>query len=82
MKLIKPYHLTIMHYSFLFRASWKTEPESCGGELIATPTPQVLASPNYPSMEYPGGLECLYELKTQQGRVITIQITDFEMERG
>ncbi|XP_018027289.2 sushi, von Willebrand factor type A, EGF and pentraxin domain-containing protein 1, partial [Hyalella azteca] len=64
-----------------FRASWKTEPQSCGGEFIATPNPQVLASPNYPSMDYPGGLECLYELKTQQGSVITIQITDFQMEK-
>ncbi|XP_069982834.1 uncharacterized protein uif isoform X2 [Penaeus vannamei] len=62
-----------------FRASWKTEPQDCGGELIATPQEQVMTSYNYP-LEYPGGLECLYILKTQQGRVITLEILDLDLE--
>ncbi|XP_076035426.1 sushi, von Willebrand factor type A, EGF and pentraxin domain-containing protein uif [Oratosquilla oratoria] len=64
-----------------FRASWKTEPQTCGGEVIATPQAQVLTSPNHP-LEYPGGLECLYILKTQQGRVITLEIEDLDLEEG
>ena len=36
-----------------FRASWRTEAQTCGGDLIATPAPQILASPNYPR-DYPG----------------------------
>lgn len=66
---------------FFFRASWKTEPQDCGGELIATPQEQVMTSYNYP-LEYPGGLECLYILKTQQGRVITLEILDLDLEAG
>ncbi|KAK7079934.1 Calcium ion binding, partial [Halocaridina rubra] len=62
-----------------FRASWKTEPQNCGGDLIATPQEQILTSNNYP-LEYPGGLECLYILKTQQGRVITLEILDLDLE--
>ncbi|XP_045614794.2 uncharacterized protein uif isoform X1 [Procambarus clarkii] len=62
-----------------FRASWKTEPQNCGGELIATPQEQIMTSYNYP-LNYPGGLECLYMLKTQQGRVITLEILDLDLE--
>ncbi|XP_045124302.1 sushi, von Willebrand factor type A, EGF and pentraxin domain-containing protein 1-like isoform X1 [Portunus trituberculatus] len=62
-----------------FRASWKTEPQDCGGELIATPQEQIMTSYNYP-LEYPGGLECLYLIRTQKGRVITLEILDFELE--
>ncbi|KAK3869849.1 hypothetical protein Pcinc_024872 [Petrolisthes cinctipes] len=65
--------------SSLNGASWKTETQACGGELIATPQEQILTSYNYP-LNYPGGLECLYIIKTQQGRVITLEILDFEME--
>ena len=36
-----------------FRASWRTEAQTCGGDLVATPAPQILASPNYPR-NYPG----------------------------
>ena len=36
-----------------FRASWRTEAQTCGGDLIATQAPQILASPNYPR-DYPG----------------------------
>ncbi|XP_071520140.1 uncharacterized protein uif isoform X2 [Panulirus ornatus] len=64
-----------------FRASWKTEPQDCGGELIATPQEQIMTSYNYP-LDYPGGLECLYILKTQQGRVITLEILDMDLEDG
>ncbi|XP_064091137.1 sushi, von Willebrand factor type A, EGF and pentraxin domain-containing protein 1-like isoform X2 [Macrobrachium nipponense] len=62
-----------------FRASWKTEPQDCGGELIATPQERIMTSYNYP-LEYPGGLECLFILKTQQGRVITLEILDLDLE--
>lgn len=56
-----------------FRASWKTEPQNCGGILRATPHPQVLTSPGYPD-QYPGGLECLYILQAQPGRIITLEV--------
>lgn len=63
------------------RASWKTEPQDCGKELIATPQEQVMTSYNYP-LFYPGGLECLHLIKTQKGRVITLEILDFDLENG
>ncbi|XP_054265760.1 uncharacterized protein LOC128988471 [Macrosteles quadrilineatus] len=62
-----------------FRASWKTEPQSCGGNLRATPQPQILKSPGYPQ-HYPGGLECLYILTAQQGRIITLEVQDLDLE--
>lgn len=58
-----------------FRASWKTEPQSCGGNLRATTQPQILTSPGYPQ-SYPGGLECLYTISAQPGRIITLEIED------
>lgn len=61
-----------------FRASWKTEPSSCGGTLRATPQGQVLTSPGYPN-HYPGGLECLYIIEAQPGRIVTLEIDDFEL---
>lgn len=48
-----------------FRASWRTEAQNCGGQLVATKGAQVLASPNYPR-EYPGGLECLHTISASQ----------------
>ena len=42
-----------------FRASWRTEAQTCGGDLVATPAPQILASPNYPR-NYPGKKWLLY----------------------
>lgn len=38
-----------------------------------------MKSPNYPG-EYPGGLECLYTISASQGKVITLEIKDLEME--
>lgn len=64
-----------------FRASWRTEPQSCGGDLVATPNAQIIASPNYPK-EYPGGLECLHTISAPQGKVITLEIEDLDMEPG
>lgn len=58
----------------MYRASWKTEPQTCGGTLRATPQPQVLSSPGYPQ-DYPGGLECLYIISAQIGRVITLEVS-------
>lgn len=40
-----------------------------------------MTSYNYP-LFYPGGLECLYLIKTQKGRVITLEILDFDLENG
>ena len=57
-----------------FRASWKTEPQTCGGILRATPQGQVLTSPGYPQ-NYPGGLECLYILQAQPGRIISLEVS-------
>lgn len=62
-----------------FRASWKTEPQTCGGILRATLQPQVLTSPGYPD-QYPGGLECLYILHAQSGKIITLQIDDVDLD--
>ncbi len=56
-----------------FRASWKTEPQTCGGDLVATSQAQVLASPNYPE-PYPGGLECVYTITTTPGKIITLEV--------
>lgn len=56
-----------------FRASWKTEPQTCGGMLRATPQGQVLTSPGYPE-QYPGGLECLYTIQAQPGKIITLEV--------
>lgn len=63
-----------------FRASWKTEPQTCGGSLRATSQPQVLTSPGYPH-SYPGGLECLYVLVAAPGRIITLEIEDLDLEK-
>jgi hypothetical protein len=62
-----------------FRASWKTEPQTCGGKLRATPQAQVLTSPGYPD-QYPGGLECLYIIHAQNGRIITLEIDDLDLD--
>ncbi|XP_067122803.1 uncharacterized protein [Centruroides vittatus] len=62
-----------------FRASWKTEPIRCGGELFAQPSAQVLTSPMYPN-PYPGGLECLYVITAPQGKIITLEIVEMDLE--
>lgn len=62
-----------------FRASWRTEAQTCGGDFVATTSPQVFASPNYPK-EYPGGLECLHKITSNQGQIITLEIEDLDME--
>ncbi|GBP19642.1 Fibropellin-1 [Eumeta japonica] len=61
-----------------FRASWKTEPSNCGGILRATPQGQVLTSPGYPT-GYPGGLECLYIIEAQPGKIISLEAEDLEL---
>ena len=63
-----------------FRASWVTEPKSCGADLVASSTEQVMVSPNYPE-NYPGGLECLHTITAGKGKIITLEIEDFDMER-
>ncbi|KAG1655606.1 Fibropellin-1 [Nymphon striatum] len=62
-----------------FRASWKTEPQTCGGELFARKLPSVLSSVNYPQT-YPGGLECVYVVTAPHGQIITLEFTDFDMD--
>jgi len=64
-----------------FRASWKTEPLTCGGQLKALPQGQELVSPGYPQA-YPGGLECLFVISAPLGRVVTLKIDDFDMEQS
>ncbi|KAI8115214.1 CUB and sushi domain-containing protein 1 [Lucilia cuprina] len=64
-----------------FRATWKTEAKSCGGTLKATLQRQTLTSPNYPK-QYPGGLECLYIIKAQPGRIISIEVDDLDINEG
>ncbi|KAG8179313.1 hypothetical protein JTE90_016418 [Oedothorax gibbosus] len=62
-----------------FRASWKTEPIKCGGELLAMPNAQLFNSPLYPQ-SYPGGLECLYIISAPSSKIITLEILDFDFE--
>lgn len=64
-----------------FRASWKTEPQTCGGILRATPQGQVLNSPGYPE-QYPGGLECLYIIQSQGGKIITLEVDDLDLDEN
>lgn len=61
-----------------FRATWKTEPQTCGGTLQATTQGQILNSPGFPK-GYPGGLECLYIIKGQNGRVISLEVLDLDL---
>lgn len=62
-----------------FRASWKTEPIKCGGELYAQQSAQVITSPFYPE-PYPGGLECVYLITAPQGKTVTIELVEFDLE--
>ncbi|XP_022825719.1 sushi, von Willebrand factor type A, EGF and pentraxin domain-containing protein 1 isoform X1 [Spodoptera litura] len=61
-----------------FRAAWKTESSNCGGMLRATPQGQVLTSPGYPN-GYPGGLECVYVIEAQPGRIVSLEVEDLEL---
>lgn len=61
-----------------FRATWKTEPQNCGGTLRATVQGQILTSPGYPK-NYPGGLECLYIIEAQAGKIISLEIQDIDV---
>lgn len=62
-----------------FRATWKTEPQNCGGTVQATSQGQILTSPGYPQ-NYPGGLECLYIIQAQTGRIISLEIQDLQLK--
>ena len=63
-----------------FRASWKTEPNPCGGTFSASLQEAQLNMTNYPS-PYPGGLECLYVIKSgSTGKPVTLKIVDLDME--
>lgn len=64
-----------------FRATWKTEPQTCGGTIRASVSGQILTSPGYPK-QYPGGLECLYILEAQPGRIISVEVQDLDLIRG
>ncbi|XP_055681349.1 sushi, von Willebrand factor type A, EGF and pentraxin domain-containing protein 1 isoform X2 [Lutzomyia longipalpis] len=61
-----------------FRATWKTEPQVCSGTLQATSQGQILTSPGYPKV-YPGGLECLYIIQAQAGRIISLEVQDLDL---
>lgn len=61
-----------------FRATWKTEPQTCGGNLRATTHSQVLASPGYPN-SYPGGLECVYIIDAPAGKLVTIKASPISL---
>ena len=62
-----------------FRASWKTEPIKCGGELFAQNTAQVITSPFYPE-PYPGGLECVYIITAPQGQIISLEVVELDLK--
>ena len=60
----------------MLRATWKTEPQTCGGNLRANTHNQVLTSPGYPNA-YPGGLECVYVIDSPPGKLITLKVKFF-----
>ncbi|GAB6028275.1 hypothetical protein CHUAL_002455 [Chamberlinius hualienensis] len=62
-----------------FRGSWKIEPSGCGADMTASPTPQTFTSPKFPD-PYPGGLECQYTITAPQGKIITLEFLEFDME--
>ncbi|XP_028967225.1 uncharacterized protein LOC108863645 [Galendromus occidentalis] len=62
-----------------FRASWKTEPVKCGGELFAHSSAQVLNSPGYPNA-YPGGIECLWVITAPHNKLVSLEIVDLDLE--
>ena len=62
-----------------FRASWKTEPIKCGGELFAQTSAQVITSPLYPD-PYPGGLECVYIITAPMGKTVTLEVVQLDLE--
>ncbi|XP_015790438.1 uncharacterized protein LOC107367263 isoform X1 [Tetranychus urticae] len=62
-----------------FRASWKTEPIKCGGELYAQANAQVITSPFYPE-PYPGGLECVHIITAPQGKTITLEVVELDLK--
>ncbi|KAI1303707.1 Fibropellin-1 [Halotydeus destructor] len=62
-----------------FRASWKTEPIKCGGELFAATSAQVITSPLYPE-PYPGGLECVYVITAPQGKLVTLEVVELDLD--
>lgn len=64
-----------------FRATWKTEPQNCGGTLRSSSQGQILTSPGYPKL-YPGGLECLYIIEAQPGRIISLEVQDLDLNAG
>lgn len=64
-----------------FRATWKTEPQNCGGTLQAVGQGQILTSSGYPK-PYPAGLECLYILQAQAGRILSVEVQDLDLVRG
>lgn len=61
-----------------FRATWKTETKACSSSLQSSSQGQILTSPNYPN-NYPGGIECLYTIKAEPGKVISIEIQELEI---
>jgi len=62
-----------------FRASWKTEPIKCGGDIFAHSSAQVITSPLYPE-PYPGGLECVYVITAPQGKTVTLEVVELDLE--
>lgn len=62
-----------------FRASWKTEPIRCGGELFAMPSAQVITNPLFPEPA-PGGLECVYVITAPVGKTITLEVVELDLE--
>lgn len=62
-----------------FRASWRSEPVRCGGELFARSSAQVITSPLYPDSP-PGGLECAYVITAPAGRTITLELAELNLD--
>uniref|UniRef100_A0A182Y3Y1 Notch n=1 Tax=Anopheles stephensi TaxID=30069 RepID=A0A182Y3Y1_ANOST len=61
-----------------FRATWKTEPQTCGGVLQASKQEQYLKSPGFPQA-YPGGIECLYVISARKGYTVSLDVQELDL---
>ncbi|KAL8603880.1 hypothetical protein ACOMHN_049698 [Nucella lapillus] len=64
------------------RKGFEAEHESvCGGHLVATATPQMIYShAKYGDMNYDNRADCTWRIQAQEGFLIQLQFTAFELE--
>uniref|UniRef100_A0A4W3K7X0 Cubilin n=1 Tax=Callorhinchus milii TaxID=7868 RepID=A0A4W3K7X0_CALMI len=60
-----------------FRLGFEASVDGCGGELTASTG--TITSPNYPNL-YPHSRRCVWKITVQEGRRVTLSITDLHLE--